>query len=107
MEDNLKENTPPLVCSCCGIHYSDFEKTGMLGCAGCYLSFEKKLEELLRRIHGSHKHIGSRPITLRVNVAAANLAELQKRLQNAISCQNYEAAAKIRDVIKDIQRQQH
>ena len=41
-----------VVCTTCGKGFSDYEKTGRLGCSECYRVFEKQLETVLRRIHG-------------------------------------------------------
>ena len=40
------------ICTTCGKAFSDYEKTGRLGCGDCYKIFEKELESVLRRIHG-------------------------------------------------------
>lgn len=106
MEEMFKDlQESPLVCTRCGTHYADFEQSGLLGCPDCYLSFENKITSLLVRIHGSSKHIGSRPVHLRMKGSVANLNQLKTQLKTAITRQNYEEAARLRDLIKDIERQ--
>jgi len=94
-----------LVCKNCGIRYRDFERTGLFGCPRCYDAFFEALKVLLRRIHGSDKHIGSRPFKLRQRGKSQDLNQLREQLQVAISNQDYEKAAHLRDLIKDIERQ--
>jgi len=48
-------------CSTCGMYFSDFSKTGRLGCGNCYATFRSQLNDLLRKIHGSTKHQGKVP----------------------------------------------
>lgn len=45
-------------CRFCGATLADFRQTGRLGCARCYESFETHLRDLLRRLHGSTRHVG-------------------------------------------------
>ena len=37
---------------------ADFRATGRWGCARCYSNFEAGIRELLRRVHGNHRHVG-------------------------------------------------
>jgi len=92
-------------CSGCGLAYEDFQKTGLLGCGQCYGSFMEELKILLRRIHGSNKHIGDRPVNKRIYVHQPNLTKLYSELQIAIEHEQFEKAAKLRDMIRDIERQ--
>ncbi len=47
-------------CSGCGLFYSEFRKTGFLGCPTCYTSFKPALQRILARIHhGAVRHRGS------------------------------------------------
>ncbi len=49
-------------CSECGMAYTQFRKTGTLGCATCYEAFEAELSPLIERAHnGGTHHIGKRP----------------------------------------------
>ena len=45
-------------CAFCGSSSRDFKATGRLGCPHCYDAMERSLRELLRRLHGSSKHVG-------------------------------------------------
>jgi|YelNatPaOPRAMG01_1025707.scaffolds.fasta_scaffold00118_51 protein arginine kinase activator len=92
-------------CPVCGHCYRDVERTGLLGCAECYNTFAEQLRTLLRRIHGSSKHIGSRPPHLRHQVVTQSPDEIRKALEEAIAREEYERAAELRDLLRDLLRQ--
>ncbi len=52
--------TPSGACPTCHATLSDFRESGRLGCAECYRTFEGSLRDLLRRLHGSSRHVGKR-----------------------------------------------
>ena len=54
--------TVSVKCANCGLTYADFKKIGRLGCGECYSAFKKYLGPLLKRIHGSSRHVGKSPI---------------------------------------------
>lgn len=88
-------------CKVCGLSYRDFARAGRLGCSRCYETFEDRLDPLLRRIHGSDRHIGKAPI--KAGGAAKvrrELEELKRQLASAVSREAYEKAAELRDKIK-------
>jgi protein arginine kinase activator len=92
-------------CPGCGISLDEFEKTGLLGCDQCYQTFEKELSVLLRRIHGSSKHIGSRPRPRRVITTGKDMGKLRHELDQAIKKEQFERAAELRDMIRDAERE--
>lgn len=108
-----KEEEPVMVkCPVCGLSYADFKKVGRLGCAECYNIFRKYLAPLLKRIHGSNQHIGKRPMSCpgkikspvpKIDKPRACLQELKEQLQNAITQEAFEEAARLRDQIKEME----
>lgn len=92
-------------CPKCNTSLDKFEKTGLLGCDECYHFFEKELAVLLRRIHGSNKHIGSRPRPRRVVSSPKDVVKLRAELAQAISKEKFERAAELRDLIRDAERE--
>lgn len=96
-----------LKCENCGMKFSDFDHMGLVGCERCYESFKENLEPILERIHGSAKHIGSRPTNRRSKASVQQLTHYRQLLSQAINSQNFEEAAQLRDIIKDIERQLH
>ena len=92
-------------CPNCNTSLDKFEKTGLLGCDECYTFFEKELSVLLRRIHGSNKHIGSRPRPRRILSTDKDVVKLRAELAQAISKEKFERAAELRDLIRDAERE--
>jgi len=81
---------------------ADFRATGLWGCARCYSNFETAIRELLRRVHGNHRHVGKSyhpPMTETLERATV-LGELKERLRRAIESEQFELAADLRDKIK-------
>ncbi|MCK4404496.1 MAG: UvrB/UvrC motif-containing protein [candidate division Zixibacteria bacterium] len=92
---------PEAVCSACGMSFSDFSKTGRLGCGNCYLTFRSQLNDLLRKVHGSTQHRGKFPHTTRdVMKPLWEETKLHEELRKAIQEEDFERAAQIRDRIK-------
>jgi protein arginine kinase activator len=91
-------------CPACGFEYSSFKKSGRLGCSECYVAFETQLVPLLRQLHGSTQHQGKSPARLGAKATLRKeLMELKDDLSRAIKEERYEAAAQIRDQIKDLE----
>jgi protein arginine kinase activator len=93
-----------LKCSRCGLTYEGFRKSGRLGCGECYNSFRQNLASLLKKIHGSSKHLGKVPAKLSKTLKKrTELQELKNKLQRAIQLEEFEEAAKLRDRIKELE----
>ena len=94
-----------LRCNICGMTYRDFAKVGKLGCSKCYETFRDRLDPLLRRIHGTDRHVGKIPAkTSEVVLLRRELESLKKDLALAVSREEYEKAAEIRDSIRSLER---
>ena len=106
-----------LKCSHCGLSYSDFERSGKLGCAGCYESFQEKLKPMLQRIHGSSQHVGRTPacaaetqtdpepekveqMPTQQELLQQRMDELKQKMDEAVAVENFEAAAQYRDEMR-------
>ena len=88
-------------CPTCGMSFSDFSKTGRLGCGNCYATFKSQLDDLLRKIHGSTQHQGRVPFTQNdVMKPLREERKLQEELKKAIQEEDFEQAAQLRDRIK-------
>lgn len=108
-----------LKCSGCGLNYEDFRKFGRLGCGQCYVSFKEHLSGLLKKIHGSNRHLGKTPVGVAITtaeekqalpgpeattmLASENIEDLKKQLQSAITSEDFEKAAKLRDKIRKLE----
>lgn len=102
-EDDLDEmdNTE---CPNCGIRFNEFRAKGRLSCPQCYDAFGDELVSLLENIHGDTQHTGKFP---RRNPGDSQkhyeLIKLRNELRQAVEAEQYEAAAKLRDSINDLE----
>lgn len=99
-----QESTPEddgKACRRCGMKRSDFRKGSRLGCPACYEVFSEELAPLLAGMHRSAQHVGKVP---RSEAAAgemtAEMEAVQKRLKEAVSAEQYEEAARLRDLLQ-------
>ena len=94
------------VCPNCGMSYRDFMHTGKIGCSVCYSTFGKRLEPLLRRIHGSSIHNGKIPQRSGGELNARHeLIVLRQKLNVHVANEEYEKAAQLRDQIRELEGQ--
>ena len=93
-------------CEHCGMTYSEFSRSGKIGCAGCYAAFSGRLEPLIRRIHGASAHTGKVPKrTGGIIEVRQRLKRMKQELERHIACEEYEMAATVRDEIKTIEKE--
>lgn len=104
----LPARTQATRCEFCGSTYSEIAKTGQVGCAHCYELFADQLYPSIRRIHGNTTHCGKnsgKPAEKEQKPAEMTkeqkIAELKKQLDKAVSEQNFERAAELRDEIRE------
>lgn len=94
-------------CSACGFTYQDFKKVGRFGCGECYEAFRKQLDPLLKRIHGSNRHVGKVPLTagkaVKETTVLQSIKELKAQLEKAVQAEEFETAAKLRDRIRQLE----
>jgi len=116
-----------LKCNECGYTFDDIVNTGRLGCANCYDVFEDRLDPIIRKIQNSNRHTGriGKILDSKIekrqektdnkkvenkeempNKENNELENLQLELKAAIKDERYEEAAKIRDKIKEIEKNQ-
>jgi protein arginine kinase activator len=91
-------------CPVCGFSQADFKKTGRLGCAACYATFAEGLHTLLKAMHKGTEHIGKLPHRAHRSIQLHHrMRALNENLQKAVSEENYETAASLRDQIKQLE----
>ena len=95
MSDELSR----LTCPACGIKYMEFKAEGRLGCPNDYAVFKHALEPLLQRIHRAVRHEGKTPKHASPS-AAGELVQLRQRLRHAVETEDYELAARLRDLLR-------
>lgn len=98
------ETAIAIKCPNCGMTYQNFRKLGRLGCSVCYEAFKKELGPLLKRIHGSDRHVGKVPLKGGKTIKdTRTLQDLKMQLEKAIQMEEFEEAAKLRDKIRDFE----
>ena len=98
------------VCPACGADFSYLRQTGKVGCPECYTVFGDQLRDIIRSAHGNVKHVGRSPARLRNNAkenqsapSEDRLTDLRRQMQVAISEENFELAATLRDEIRKLE----
>jgi protein arginine kinase activator len=94
-----------ITCDECGLAFSEFRETGLLGCPHCYKAFEDHLASLIERAQeGATHHLGKVPNRAGAGEARqVQLTRMRKRLDDAVACEDYELAAQLRDDIRQLE----
>ncbi|MBQ2662498.1 MAG: UvrB/UvrC motif-containing protein [Clostridia bacterium] len=88
----------------CGHTFSDFKKTGMLGCTECYNTFSEKLLPIISSAQLGRTQQKNRSFTSSVPNESEDVVSLQKLLDEAVATENYEEAVILRDKIRALSR---
>ncbi len=102
---------PAVVCSQCGTSFREFMQNGKFGCAQCYRSFHNELSKTLKGIQGAVNHTGKRPkgyisTTDRILKDMTETERLGLKLQEAIEKEEFEEAARLRDIIRQMKKEE-
>lgn len=87
-------------CPLCGVTFMEFRVDGRMGCPHDYQAFARGLPPILLKAHGATRHVGKVP---RRAGSANSLDRLRLRsdLRAAISTEDYEQAARLRDRLRE------
>ena len=103
-EPAARTTAPAKKCDLCGITLGELMKEGKAGCPRCYSTFEGELERTVAKIHGSTAHRGKVPEAYQEKMdKAARIEELRGKITDAVASENYEEAARLRDMIRSIE----
>ena len=92
-----------LSCSRCQMTRAEFKTNARLGCPECYHSFMGELNALMQAMHHSRQHVGKIPARQGVEARiTAQIASMQKDIATAITKEEYEVAANLRDKIRTL-----
>lgn len=96
-------SVPNKICPVCGMSLAEFAKKGKLGCPDCYEHFRPYLAAVLKNIHSNTVHTGkiSKNADAKIKLKR-EMENLEAELKDAVSKQEYEKAATIRDKINEI-----
>jgi protein arginine kinase activator len=86
-----------LSCPDCGIRFMEFRASGRLGCPLDYRVFSAGLLPLVQRYHGATRHVGK---VARHHESANQRLRLRTQLREAIAREDYEEAARLRDLLR-------
>lgn len=90
-------------CDVCGLSYNRFRETGRFGCSHCYKVFGDRLNPLFKKLHGNTNHTGKIPNNAGSRIKLVRKIEsLKQELNTAVSNEEYERAAELRDQIKEL-----
>lgn len=93
-------------CPVCGHTYSDFRRTGKIGCSECYKVFRTPIAETLRQVHPSTVHSGKIPSKSGEELKLKKKYEaLKQELAAAVKNEDYETAAKLHKQIREIENE--
>lgn len=87
------------VCSSCGFVLEELSRTNRLGCPACYANFREDLAPLLARLNRHSSHVGKVPRRAGGLGPGGEIARWRVELEKAIAGENYEEAARLRDLI--------
>jgi protein arginine kinase activator len=105
------ENKSELICERCKTTYDDFLQRGRFGCSDCYKSFNSVLAKTLRGIQGAETHTGKRPkgFMSQADSILKDMSEEERlsfELQKAIENEEFEEAARLRDLIRQLKKEE-
>jgi protein arginine kinase activator len=90
-------------CPRCGMKIAEFRKHGKFGCSECFHAFQRDVRSILSQMAGRTHHTGKLPQAEAVFVEPGPDREaLSHELRDAIEREDYEAAATLRDRIREL-----
>ena len=91
----------------CGALFSDVQRAGKVFCAKCYETFAEELEPTLRSLYGKARHTGRVPAKASAARDKQNrLIQLKSELRAAIEAEKFEDAARLRDEIRSMEKEE-
>lgn len=91
-------------CPICGLTYSQFKRGQKLGCAKCYETFADELTGIFTNIQPGKAHTGKIPKKFGAeHIQSRELGNLKSSLSSAIKNEEYEEAARLRDLIRGME----
>ena len=92
-------------CSFCGMDLKNIKKLGKMGCPNCYSEFKNILLPIIKAIHKNIEHKGKIPENTTGQIKLEkSIRDLRNRLKREIFVENFEEAARIRDKIRQLEK---
>ncbi|MGN0806696.1 MAG: hypothetical protein ACI4MC_06615 [Candidatus Coproplasma sp.] len=93
------------ICPACGMSFSEFQRTGLLGCPSCYDVFREELMPYVAKIQGKTAHVGKGGgVNTAEHETRLELARLQKAMESALANGDYILAEKINRQMNSIRK---
>lgn len=93
-------------CPNCGLNYDEFKNIGRLGCPKDYEVFKRNLDPLLEKIQSGLQHVGKVPANIGERMhRQQEMNRLMRELEVAVSREDYEKAAELRDSIHKLREE--
>lgn len=93
------------VCPACGLAFSEYERTGLLGCPSCYDVFNERLLPYITRIQGKTVHVGKGGVAYSSeHDLRLKLTSLQQDMERALSRGNYAEAGRINEQMNALKK---
>ncbi|MDE7084336.1 MAG: hypothetical protein K2O81_03740 [Clostridia bacterium] len=93
------------VCPACGLAFSEYERTGLLGCPSCYDVFNERLIPYITRIQGKTVHVGKGGgVYTSEHDLRLKLSSLQKEMERALSQGKYLEAGRINEQMNALKK---
>ena len=92
------------VCPVCGTTYSDYERTGLLGCTSCYDVFKEELIPSIMRIQGKVEHVGKVGNNTDALGLHRRLNALQEQLEKVLREKRFSEAEALNRQINSIKK---
>ncbi len=92
-----------LICKNCGYKLSEFLKISKFKCERCYDSFEPHTMRIIYEYHKGKEHKGKVYTGIYKESREFKLKVLKRALDEAIKREEYERAARLRDLINEIE----
>lgn len=117
---SARETSSQMVCSKCGMTVDQMKKTGVVGCAQCYMDLYRGIEPILNSVQKNLQHVGRTPIghasgklpkpgetaaPAAVKPPQTEEERLKAELKTAVAQEWFEEAAKLRDALRALQKE--
>lgn len=95
-------------CPKCGSTYEEVVLSKIAGCSECYKTFSSEIDELINKVARNVSYHGAKPKSTKTRKTNEEdtsklIREYKKDLNEAIMIEDYDKAAKLRDLIKTLE----
>lgn len=95
-------------CPLCHTTFATIRREGKVACPKCYETFAEELAPTIRSLHGKATHTGRAPAARHtVRQKKNELESLRDQLRAAIESERYEEAAKLRDQLHALEKEEN